>query len=224
MLCRDGVVIGADREVSYDTTKFHGPKAHIIQKRGLQIGMVGAGSEDLITWGAQELDRRLRDNQSAEDVRLAAEALAQDVYDRHVKAEPKHSLHMLIGIKTDVEIRLLKVAGTVVVWESGWEAVGYGHEVANYALRGLYRHADSVSPEQATILTAQALKAAKDHAKYCGGPSDVIVLKRGYHAWRLPEDDVLEHERGMTRFSDYQSSVGGDDRCHGSTAGAESNP
>src|SRR5262249_47337117 len=109
------------------------------------------------------------------------------------------SLDLLLGIKTDTEIWLLKVAGTIVTRLHSFECIGSGQEIANFVLTRFYGDASKLSTERGSIITAHALKQAKDWASYCGGRSDIIILHRGFHAWEVPEDLILQHEQYLER-------------------------
>jgi hypothetical protein len=88
LLCSDGIVLGADREVSLYTLKVREPKAHVLKRVALQIGLVGAGSSDLIKLATQELDRKLVDRMTADEVREVIDDLATEIHQRHVLPNP----------------------------------------------------------------------------------------------------------------------------------------
>jgi len=69
ILCQDGVVVGADREISLDTLKVRERKTHLIRRREVAVGIAGAGSADLVTLAVQELEKRLADAMSPDEVK-----------------------------------------------------------------------------------------------------------------------------------------------------------
>src|SRR5262249_4539658 len=99
ILCSDGVVVGADREVTLDTLKVQDKKAHLLKRNNVSLGLVGSGSLDLISKAAQELDRRLTDEMSQDALKAAVENLAQEFHERYVLGNPNadHVLDLLIG-------------------------------------------------------------------------------------------------------------------------------
>jgi hypothetical protein len=112
MLCRDGVVLGSDREMTLDTMKVDDTKCHLLSlRKDLRVGIAGAGTADLIRFSAQELDRRLKDSMSADDVRSQAEAMINELNTSYLANQSgvERTLDLLVGIKTATELRLLKV-------------------------------------------------------------------------------------------------------------------
>jgi len=206
VLCQKGypgIVMGADREVSLTTGRTHEKKTHLIKKKDVVVGIAGAGSADLITLAAQELDRRLVDSMTCEQVRQTLEDLAQDFQRKHVDANESHSLDLVAGVKVtgpERQVRLLKVAGTIVIYRDDYVAIGWGQEMAHYLLKRLYGTAERLEVSQGIVLTSQVLKAAKEHSQNCGGQTDVLQLTSGTVASEVPEEDVRLHEQSADRF------------------------
>jgi 20S proteasome alpha/beta subunit len=206
MLCKDGIVLGADREMTRGTMTYDDRKAYVLKRQSLQIGLVGAGIGDVIQYAAQALDRRIIDGQSAEDVRLALEDVAKDIRDRIDDNKDWHT-NFLVGVKTDTELRLIKVFGRFATVLGGVETIGAGQETARFVLDGLYQKAATTSCERGTFLTIKALLAAKDYVPGCGGRSDVLVLQRGFHVREVPEETLDDHERNATQFDRIMNPV-----------------
>lgn len=212
VICRDAVVVGADQEISLATTKIERRKAHVLKRTALQIGLVGAGTYDLINRAKQDIDSHLQDRQSADDVRAVVEAVVRKIDSDLISRDPNHSVDLLIGIKTDTELKLLKVeprhnSAPSFVWVEDNEAIGYGYELAHYVLAQLYGSPLTLSSERGVIITAHALKVAKDRVQGCGGRSDIMMLKRGFHAYEVPEKDLVEHERSAQRITEIMRPV-----------------
>jgi 20S proteasome alpha/beta subunit len=206
MLCCDGIVLGADREMTLATLAYDDTKAHVLKRQSLQIGIVGAGIGDLIRYAAQALDRRITDGQTAEDVRLALEDVANEICDRIDDNKDWHT-NLLVGVKTDTELRLIKVFGRFATVVDGVETIGAGQEIARFVLDGLYRKAATTSCERGIFLTIKALLAAKDYVPGCGGRSDVLVLQRGFHVREVPEETLADHERNAAEFDRIMNPV-----------------
>jgi 20S proteasome alpha/beta subunit len=212
MVCRDGIVVGADRDISLSTTTIERRKAHILVRNAVQIGLVGAGSYDLINRAKQDLELRLQDGQSAYEVRTAVEAVVRTIHEQVISQDANHHLDLLIGIKTDTELRLSKAearhkSAPNFVWVEDYEPIGYGYELAHFTLSQLYDGVDRLSSERGVIVTAHALKIAKERVQSCGGRSDIIMLKRGFHAYEVPESDIAEHERSAQRMAEIMKPV-----------------
>jgi 20S proteasome alpha/beta subunit len=214
VLCEDGVVVGADREVSLSSFKVEDRKAHLLKRNNVRIGLVGSGPADLVTLAAQELDNRLVPEMSMEAVKTAVDDLAQDIHAKHVLTNPdkNYKLDLLLAVKTTPngaarKVGLLRVNGTIVVWKDRYDAIGWGYELAHYLLSQLYDQPKTLSMARGIMLAAQVLKAAKDYTQGCGGPSDIIQVRLGYVSDFVHEDDVRLHEESAEKFAKIMRPV-----------------
>jgi hypothetical protein len=93
-------------------------------------------------------------------VKSVVDELAQEIYAKHIAPNPNHSLDLLLGIKTTPnggqrEFALLKVEGTIVIWRERHECIGFGYELADYLLSGLYDNRDSMTVARGIIPPCQ---------------------------------------------------------------------
>jgi 20S proteasome alpha/beta subunit len=202
LVCENGLVLSADREMTHTTTKHRGTKAHILKGNDFEIGVVGAGSADLIIYAVQELERRLSSSMTVDAVRRTLESIASKIQRRHVNANPaaQHRLDLLVGVKTPQEIGLLNVAGTIVTFITSYRAIGFGGDLAFHILGHLYDENSRPTMAGGVILAAHVLRETKRSALYCGGESDLIVIQRGYQVAFVPENDIYTHEQTADRF------------------------
>jgi 20S proteasome alpha/beta subunit len=206
ILCDDGVVVGADREVSLTTHKREERKAHLLKVPNVAIGLVGAGSASLVTLAAQELQPRLSANMTLAAVKRVVDELALEIHDKHISRNPNHALDLLLGIKTTPkggqrEFRLLKVEGTVAVWRDRYDCIGFGYELADYLLSGRYDRRENMTVARGIMVAAQVIKQAKTHTQHSGGQTDVIHVRLGYVADYVDERDIDIHEESAEKFS-----------------------
>ncbi len=209
LVCSDGVVVGADREMTLETLKVTDRKAHLIKEEPIKVALGGSGTTDLITFAAQECGRRLqaakRDVLGFEDVRLLITEMLADIRTDHIDKNPDvgHKLDLMVGIKIANGMpRLLKIAGGIPIWVENHQAIGWGAELATYVLNGRYDEKRKPDVRGGIILATHALKAAKDYARYCAGASDIIFLKPGMKSDFVSSDDILLHEQSADRFAE----------------------
>jgi 20S proteasome alpha/beta subunit len=214
ILCADGAVVGAEREVSTQTFKTEEPKTFLLKRNNVAIGMVGAGSYSLIKLAHQELEQRLSDEMTREQVKRVASALMQEIHAQHIVTNPtaNHSLDLLLAIKTTPkggvrERGLLKFEGTVPNWVDRFAAIGYGHELANYLLKQSYTRSEDTSVARGIMHTAQVLDEVKENTHYSGGQSDIIHVRLGWVSGFVHEDDIALYEDTARRFAEIARPV-----------------
>jgi 20S proteasome alpha/beta subunit len=211
LLCTDGVVLAADREISVNKRyKTGSQKCRVIKRVNCQVGIVGAGSQDSIVLAWQELERKLTDRMTLDTVRETIDEVVDDVYRRlaGVEAQHEHSLELLIGAKTSAGVRLLKVTDWLPAIEvETYDALGFGDELGLYLLEQLYGTRDDLMVERGIVVACQVLKEVKKTVQGCGGPSDVIHLRRRFHAGLISEERIAECEHMSDRFFEVMRPV-----------------
>jgi 20S proteasome alpha/beta subunit len=212
ILCRDGVVVGADREVTHSVVTLDERKAHLLKRRNVSLALVGSGTFDLIGKAAEEIDQGLRDDMSEPAVQQVVESVAQTFHDKFQMGSGVHSLDLLIGLKTTPEggerrVTLLRVANNLVSRRDKFDALGYSSDIAKYLLKNLYGSREPLSVARGVMLATQVLKAVKDSGLYSGGRSDVIQVRLGWIAGFISEDDILLHEASADRFATIMRPV-----------------
>jgi 20S proteasome alpha/beta subunit len=205
VLCEQGIVVGADREVTYDAIKTSERKAHLLDHRNCRVALAGAGSHRLITLAAQTLRTRLEEREvwTIDAVRDEVVRVHSEIKQTHIDPNPLHTLDLLAGIKIGEpqslrEMRLLAIEGNIPTWvedHTKYEAVGYGHALARYLLKRLYGHKGKPSVARGVSMVAHVVKEVKDSVVDVGKESDIIFLQWGYVSAYIPEADILEHER-----------------------------
>jgi 20S proteasome alpha/beta subunit len=214
ILCADGAVVGAEREISTSTFKTEEPKTFLLKRNNVRIGLVGAGSFSLIKLAHQELEQRLTDDMTKEQVKQVASALVREIHVQHVQTNPNanHYLDLLLAIKTTPksgmrERGLLKFEGTVPNWVDRYAAIGYGHELANYLLKQSYTRAQDTSVLRGIMQTAHVLDEVKANTHYSGGQSDIIHVRLGWVSGFVPEEDTALYEHTARRFAEIARPV-----------------
>jgi 20S proteasome alpha/beta subunit len=202
LCCSNGIVLASDREITHDETKTEKRKAYVVRRPGCEVGVVGAGGLDMIIYAVQELERALSPHHEADAVRVLLDAIAADLFERYIKRESGHSFELLVGIKTDRELRLAKVStGAPTIWIDEHECVGMGTSIAQYVLAELFERRDALPVSRGIALAVHVVRLAKRHAKYCGGETDVVYLARGLHADHVSMEDVNWLTQSSKRFA-----------------------
>jgi 20S proteasome alpha/beta subunit len=212
VLCEQGIVIGADREVTYDAIKTSERKVHLLGHGSCRVALAGSGTHKLITYTAQTLRTRLQERGvwSCDEVRAEVVRIYGEVKRSHIDPSPQlYSLDLLVGIKigepqASREMRLLAIEhGGIATWvedDVKYAAVGYGHTIARYLLKRLYGVRGRPSVARGVSMVAHVIKETKDNVADVGKESDIIFMRWGYQSAEIPEADILEHERVTERF------------------------
>ena len=216
ILCVDGAIVGAEREISTQTFKTEEPqsKTFYIHRNNVSVGLVGAGSHSLIKLVHEELQKRLTHEMTKEQVRRVAAELVQEIHKDHVQTNLhlNHSLDLLLAIKTTPiggtrEFGLLKFEATVPNWVDRYATIGFGTDLATYLLKQSYTRASDTSSLRGIMLASQVLDEVKTHTHFSGGPSDIIQVRLGWVAGFVSEDDIRLYEHTARRFAEIARPV-----------------
>jgi hypothetical protein len=99
ILCHNGVVLGADREIGIDdTAKTYERKAYLFKRDEVAVGIVAAGTGELGAMAAAEVDRRLVARMTCEDIRVIASAVSAEIFEKYIVHSPfDRGLKLLVG-------------------------------------------------------------------------------------------------------------------------------
>jgi hypothetical protein len=174
-VCRDGLVIAADRQFTSDIHTYQELKLSELRwKNGLAIWGY-AGSPKRARHVSEELAKLFnRDTTVMREVIESALTLA-------VQGIPKKEFFgTLFGAWTEGEEKiLLSSSGSEVTIVPRCEVIGWGDSPLARYLRGLYLRMGQVSVWQASILGMYFILQGKTYdGKYVGGPTDVFIIDK----------------------------------------------
>jgi hypothetical protein len=138
-------------------------------------------------------------------------------------ADIRPEAHLLVGLWTKSQYGLLKVVGPFVTEVPAFTSVGVGASLAEYLTDRFYSQPLSVN--DATSIAIYLLQEVKEHVRYCGGQSHILVMKEeGYAQFEMPlkidwgEDKlrkleeavgplILKAANGETETEDFEKSI-----------------
>jgi 20S proteasome alpha/beta subunit len=190
MKLNDGLVFGADSLMTHGTASEAGSFAHYEMKnrgydgRYFSASIVGAG--DAVQYRslalAVMLNHRDAESEDAEILPNTKEILEAQLSDLASKIGAIPSIITLVGCVKPYgsQIELLKTHNLVVENAEPFEVIGIGEEsLVNYLKDRVFRR--NMSLQEAAVLAVHILQVGKEYCpQYCGGPSDVEILKLEY--------------------------------------------
>jgi hypothetical protein len=175
-ICRDGLVITADRQFTSDLHTYQECKLRDLRWcNGLAIWGY-AGSPETARRVSEELTKRF--NQNTTVLRTEIQNILLSILDGILKK--KEVFGMLFGAWTDGEDRiLLSASGPGVSVVPRCEVIGWGDSPLARYLRGLYLRMGQLSVWQASVLGMYFILQGKTYdGKYIGGPTDVFIIDK----------------------------------------------
>jgi 20S proteasome alpha/beta subunit len=181
-LCQDGIVICADREVTTDWEKHEESKIFTINPDGATSGptvvIAGSGWLDFVKMTVDKIRERTLFVTHAYEVKEILEATLLEVHEKHIRFypdRPKPSFDLIVGIRDEKGLMLLKTFRTSVNRIEEFTCIGVGDTLANYLSRKLNPQEDTAV--EAALLAVQILDQVKTNVPGCGGQfSEVAVL------------------------------------------------
>jgi len=93
---------------------------------------------------------------------------------------------------------LFATRGAAFVQEEEYQCIGTGQYLGHYLIRQVFR--SSMSIRKVTLLAIQALAAAKEFDEYCGGVSQLIVLRPDGSVSPVADYEVSRSERHLNDY------------------------
>lgn len=213
ILCRDGVVLGTESEITTSSMKTTRNKifrtwAHDSHLRAV---MATVGDYDFAKAAMQFTDPVFETEQppTAANVRSALQDAVSEMYENHVWKNPNPSLHRDFGLMAalwgkDQGFFLFKTVETAVIRIQSYEVMGSGGDLADYILKK-HVHEDIPVAEAVGILIYM-LSEVKKHGQGCGGETAIAVLEEHRYS-EVTQEQVDEYEAGMMRLDDLARQV-----------------
>jgi len=175
-VCRDGLVITADRQFTTDLHTYQECKLRELRwKNGLAIWGY-AGSPETARRVNEELAKRF--NPGVTVVRADIESTITSVLKPILKK--KEFWGLLFGAWTEGEEQILfSSSGKEVSIVPRCEVIGWGDSPLARYLRGLYLRMGQLSVWQASVVGLYFILQGKTYdGKYIGGPTDVFIIDK----------------------------------------------
>ena len=179
-LCREGVLLCADTEVTGWSLKYHESKLGHFDCPGGEVAFAVAGNTHFGWAAIQKCARKLKQTPPEETLDVIDKTLDRE-YRRNVLSNPlvasDQSLHynLLVSLWSPGAGTSLYVTNqTAIRPVYGFECIGAGNELAGYLIRPTF--SASMHLREALSLASYALKAAKDSVPGCGGMSIFLIV------------------------------------------------
>lgn len=212
-VCRDGVVLAADSELSNSFARSDGDKIWYLRfplgagNPTLKVGVAGAGHVAFLTYAKDLIQARLLPTMGLDQAQAAIGEVLKELYREHIYSygQPNERDHLnvyfLVGIAAHDGRRLLATELTAVNRVTRYQAIGGGTDLADFVVKRSSVAQPSVS--DAVVLASQVLRYADDHVLGVGGPTRIIVLYDTAHdAGFVGQDDIAKHEAFVAKFDE----------------------
>ncbi len=188
MLCRDGVVIAADSELSIrNYSKHYESKVSHTEGKDWALVFSYADEPGLYLRAREEIMRKFRD--SSHHLPEIAYSISAEVFEEMKYPHKEIELQMLIGVSCFTsEAKLLWFDGKTLHWASEIHRLGTGDaSLVQYLCDGLYT--PSIAIEDRIKIAAYIVGRAKSYIEGCSGDTTLCVLHdRERPRYKLPEE------------------------------------
>ncbi len=196
-VCRDGIVICADSEVTNDLDKYEESKIFTMASvTGPTVVFAGSGWTDFIKMTVSKIKIQGQFAKTADEIEEIIEDVVMKVHRNHIRhypSDPKPFISLLIGIKDGGDLRLLQTSGTSIRPVTVSAFLGAGETLGHYLSRGLSPEREPA--DKAALLAVQILEQVKSSVPGCGGKfSEVTILPEQGRLRRIPPSQLLDIE------------------------------
>jgi hypothetical protein len=201
--CNEGFVFCADRLMTHGRASDFGSFAHYgkkvfpLEEIGFGAVVCGSGDTLLISAVADALrkDMLAKSPKDVSEISLILESVLQDVSAR-VGAIP--DLSLLLGIAMQNRSHFIRSDGLVIQPASSTEILGIGEtSLTRYLIDSVYR--PEISLDELAALASFIVLGAKTYCpQYCGGQTDICILKKT-HFW----DDLEIDEKKVSMLESF---------------------
>ena len=220
-VCSDGVVLGADTQVTGQTIKYSSDKVWVLSAPDAShcIAMAGAGDSVLI--------RALRDHLASHDQSgrpQLAEALSrlsaiagprqrpldqlveglqrslQKFYETHIYTYPTwetthyRQLQFLLAIQIDGEAALFEHSAATLSWVDTCACIGSGSDIGHYIQAT--RFTADMDMRDGRRVAAHLLQQVKTYSPDCGGESTILLVPHQGETTFVEPRHIFEDEQG----------------------------
>lgn len=204
MVCRDGVVIAADTQISSPGYyKYHESKVHVTEGGDYALGFGYAGAPGLYREAREAIMARFGNSERTPKAIFDCchQTLLDDMALRYT---PDLGLDMLIGfssLRSDTRLLVFSGSEKSLHWEHGISCLGVGDSsLTRYLSAHLYE--PGMSTEDGVKVAVYIVAKAKSYIDHCGGETVLCTLRdRKKLFWvqeeqvRAMESEILQREK-----------------------------
>jgi 20S proteasome alpha/beta subunit len=185
-------VLASDSESTTAVTKGTVQKIAIIASSNGECKCVvsGAGNGEFIDFAIQEIRSQLQPHTALERFRAQIEGIVSSMYRKRIDRLPLRDRDnaefvLLCALWVPEKgVELVKVSRAVSLVLTQPIAIGSGSYLANYLIATLYQ--PDLQERHYTRLATYLVTQVKAHAPYCGGTTNVVVLRDDGYASEVP--------------------------------------
>ncbi len=178
MLCAESMYSGGD-------AKFNRTKIFTTRYEGGCTIFAVAGHEGYAKLAVQDAQERIQAEKGRrrtfKAIRSIVSTVVSSVYANHIDKRLPHELYdseiqLLIAVRDEGEgLCLFATKKTAVIRIDTYDCIGSGASLGHYIIGPSYDA--KLNERRVLMLAIQALTATKDHDPYCGGDSEIIILR-----------------------------------------------
>lgn len=213
VMCKEGIVLGADRLMTHDAMPGQGAFAHYTTKthgadgKYFATSMAGAGNAFVIEFFASSFTKKLLDSETEDGASIpdVGKILKEELENVKDAVEGEPDISLLVGtVKPPYQMQMFRCEGGLVRPCKGLEIIGIGEmSLVQYLKDTLYK--PDLSLKQAAALATWLIYAAKVYCpQFCGGRTDIEMLTTEYP---LRRPLSMTEVRAMENFFSTQSPL-----------------
>lgn len=202
--CKDGVILCADTQETFDGTKRNVPKLVVKNSTNdhpLVLAVAGAGDGPLIDRLISDIWNQVSTCSELDDACFAADDEILRIYDRYASSFGGNlpSVELIYAIRSQDKVRLFHASGQIVN-EVSHRSIGVGHILSDYLTERMFF--TDVGIGTMLQIATYILKETKQYVDGCGGESHIVMIPdAGIPYYRVPQADIENRER-MYKHSD----------------------
>jgi len=201
VMCKEGIVIGADSLMTHDAVPGQGAfahyekKVHTMEGRYFAAAVSGAGDSFLLRTFSQNFLTHLKSQESKDASSLpnVENTLKDELTELAHTLNGAPNLSLLVGYtEPPNRMQLYKTSEIMVQEAKPIEIVGIGEmSLVQYLKDTLYN--PSISLRQAVALAIFIVSAGKQYCpQFCGGQTSIEIIKTDYPLWDAPSQKEIE--------------------------------
>jgi 20S proteasome alpha/beta subunit len=178
LVCKDGIVLSADTEMSVgDTGKFQQSKIISLDEIGGYA--VYAGDAGFVAEIVPQLSKTVRSERGKPDIATTVGKEWKRCFTEHYTKPPKAEkrfAYLLITLWVADRLRLYCALAQNFYEVETFDILGTGADIARAAIAPFYD--EDIGIQKAGILSVYGLLQAKGYAQFCGGKTEVLILRQ----------------------------------------------
>jgi 20S proteasome alpha/beta subunit len=197
-----GIVLFADsEEATGDSVKVSVQKIEVVDKKFSKLLFAGAGSADMVNRAIEEITAQIGPRYTHQAIREVIERTVSTLYGAYVYPTPgddKPYFELLVAYHTAKGSDFVKISRSATVRPAHYDVIGLGLLHAAHMMDRSFR--PNMGQVEALMLAVYVLQQTKRYVPYCGGPSQICILRPDGAVEWISEQQVRAFENFADRF------------------------